>query len=56
MKTHTINNKKYQSSVDLIKVYPKIFKGCKNGRVFVAKRKIDKKNYIYAKPCVGYLG
>jgi hypothetical protein len=50
MKTYTINNKKYNLSQDLIKKYPVVFKGCNNSKTFVEKRKIDKKNYISARP------
>jgi len=49
MKTYTINKKQYHLSQDLIKAYPDVFKGYTNGRVFATKRKVDKKNYVYAR-------
>jgi len=54
MKTYTINKKQYHLSQDLMKAYPTVFKGCNNGRVFVTKRKVDKKNYAFARPSGNY--
>ena len=49
MKTYTINNKKYYLSKDLIETYPKIFKGCNNGKTFITKNKISANKFVYAK-------
>ena len=49
MKTYTINNKKYYLWTDLQRAYPKLFVGCKNGRVFITKKKVNNKNYVIAK-------
>jgi len=49
MKTYTINNKKYYQSKNLIEAYPKIFKGCNNGKTFIAKNEISTSKFLYAR-------
>jgi len=48
-KEYTFNKINYYLTDDLIKEYPKMFKGCKNTRALIAKQKIPNAKYIFAR-------
>lgn len=49
MKKFTIDNKKYYLWTDLKKTYPNLFTGCKNANIYITKKNVSSKNYIFAK-------
>jgi len=49
MDTYKINKKNYYLTSDLMMEYRKEFRGCKNGREYIIKKKVPKTEYVFAR-------